>query len=224
MPVAIGSPIRSDTTIQYGTVGCYATDGAADFLVTCDHVVKLRNTPEDGPWDLFEEYTGVPTEPVARYNGRSLCKSGYYVADILAAEVLQPVPRRPGRLPRTLPSGLIGDLAQAVPPAQGTQVFIWGARTRTYHLGTIREAASAEYMPHQKYGNARFQLQFSIDIYPSFIPTIGDSGGLILTAEGGLVGLLNAGPSACLLIEDSCVAFGVPIVEGLSQLGLTLLT
>lgn len=219
--IGIGRPIRPDGALAFGTTGCLARKGGVVHVVTCDHVINTLGAPEGGPVTLFPKFGSSPQSPIAEFRGLSLVTASSSVADLAAAPLALPEPPEPSLLPEPLPGTGMRHVTGLIPPHEGMEVSIWGARTEGYHRGSIFAAASEEVLPHPKYGARRFDLQMAIRIDPAFIPEVGDSGGPILTGTGRLVGFLAGGPQSCRIeAPDLCIAFGIPAAEALQRLGL----
>ncbi|MCZ6688121.1 MAG: hypothetical protein O7H41_00755 [Planctomycetota bacterium] len=103
----------------------------------------------------------------------------------------------------------------------GMDVVFWGARSAGYQRGRIVAPRSEERLPHPGYGLQKFELQLAMQIDPTDLPDVGDSGGPILTVSGELVGFLAGGPLACRITPPGkCIAYGVPAASALEGLGL----
>jgi hypothetical protein len=210
--VKMGGKVRPEGSLSCGTIGCLAGRDGAVHLVTCDHVLKTPATPEAGPWNLYPEFDGTDPKPIAEYRGLSLADSEMVIADLAAAAVLVTVPPSPN-----LP--VLG----LAPVRAGDEVDIWGAASlRPIHARIVKEASDA-ILPHPRYGDVPFQLQFALHVDPRRFPRQGDSGGPIIREGKHLVGFLMAGPSYCRRKGSECTAFGVPAGEALEALGLRLL-
>lgn len=219
--VAIGRSVRPEGSLAYGTIGCLARKDGVPHIVTCDHVVNTLGAPEEGPVMLFPLFDSTPRAPIGVFQGLSLASPPESVADLAAAPLVGRTPKEPSLLPAPLGGGKARDLTGVVLPTEGAEVHLWGARTGGYHSGRIIAASSRERLPHPKYGPQVFELQVAIQIDPSFLPEVGDSGGPILSGAGELVGFLSGGPLACRVEESGrCIAFGVPAHEALERLGL----
>lgn len=220
-PVSIGSPVRPEGALAFGTIGSLATRDGTHYLVTCDHVIRRLGTPEGGPLKLYPRFEGTPTPPIAEFRGLTLTSADSPVADLAAAALLVPIPEVPSRLPGPSPGEVGGRVEGVAAVEEGTPVRIWGARSGVYHSGRVFSERTRERLPHPRYGSLRFDLQFAVRIDPSFLPEVGDSGGPILTDDDRLVGFLSGGPLSCTVTgTGDCIAYGVPAREALDRLGL----
>lgn len=218
---SVGGSVRPAGSLAFGTIGCLAMRKGVVHLVTCDHVIRRLGTPESGPLRLYPRFDGSPANPIAEFRGLTLTSREAPVADLAAAPLLGPPPAEPSRLPPASPRAEAREMTDTAPVAEGQRVRIWGARTAAYHTGRIVAERSRERLPHPRYGSLLFEMQFAMQIDPTFLPEVGDSGGPVLTEGGRLVGFLSGGPLTCRVTEaGECIAYGVPAREALGRMRL----
>jgi len=212
----IGRKLRPRGGILYGTLGCFATDGAGQVhLVTCDHVLRPPMLPEKDRWNIYFHLDNPFPESVATYTGKTLAPD--LTADLAAAECLLEVPR-PEILPAPLPESGFDKLDSIIEPAPGIPLWVWGAASEHYFSGTVQDTGADHRWPHPNYGMIAWREQFSVKVKGEL--ATGDSGGPVVTGKGQLAGFisghLQVGP-------HEAVAYCVPAHSCFSLMGLELL-
>lgn len=189
--VKIGDPIRAEGSAYFGTIGCFAKDDNATYVVSCDHVVKATAAAQENGGFRLCPPIDQPQFDIAYFEGRSLCKNNDYVADIAISEISSQI-TLDNNIPVFPNMPEITKLKEINIPREGDQIWIWGALTKKYHKGLIVSPQSDGSWFHNKYGQERFLQQFSAILFERPFPDVGDSGGPVLTKEGFLVGFLAA--------------------------------
>lgn len=179
-----GSPIRVNTSApnvnqgQRGTLGAVVTDGARQYILSCNHILAVNGRVPKDAVIVSAEFVG--TEDTLAKPGPFVGfeRDGCNAVDCAMAPMLTPA-----MVQATFPDGLALSGNQPADPGPNAKVTKLGAVTgRTY--GTIVDRDAALYIDYS-FGTFLFEHQFMIDggSDGTDFATAGDSGSLVVDTD-----------------------------------------